>query len=512
MNKMGFLQAEKSTSVYKVKIPQPKYHSLTLGETGAGKTVSILHNILKQELLTSACFVVDEKHTLHYIVKHMLGEENFDNLYLFGDSVSMGRNDISLNLLELACGSKKSTKVFFDLLADVQTEQITTHSFWAQSASNMMRDMYGYLNSIKQFLVFMERHVTKTSNGYIKKVKIGDSETSVSVKIHLNAKPLTLHTFSQYFTDRKMFIALCTFSENIVQSILCVFPADIQFEIEDSLLQRMNILLNEMQDASKGMSQYIIDIYASEASGMSGVYFTACASLGNGLGDIVCLNDAKNSDDLVALLEEGNHIVLNSESLPRIATNTIVSRVLDILMLRAKRKTPKPIAFIADEVSRVLSRHSELDHVLAFGRDAKVRVHVSTQSESQIEELFGELKYKTMLENFGDIFRLSSDKYFLPKFHYYDKKKKTVYRAEPILVEEKVLMCIEKKYQEYMSQFENVEKKLNEVVVFDARLYGEKSKLILVDLNTLEERECEFFHSRRKVARYFKSSKLVRSR
>jgi len=507
MNKMGFLQVETSAGVDAVKIPQPKYHSLTLGETGAGKTVAVLHNILKQELSTSACFVVDEKHTLHYFVKHVLGEENFDKLYLLGDSVSQGKNDISLNLLELACGSTKSTKAFFDLLADVQTQEITQHSFWEQSASNMMRDMYGYLNSIKQFLAFMETHVTTTSNGYSKKVNIGDDETPVLVKIHFDAKPLTLNAYSRYFTDRKMFIALCTYGERVVKGIIRVFPFYVHSQFEDKLLQKMNILLHDMEYASQRMSQYIIDIQTHEASGMNGVYFTACANLGNGLGDIVCLNDEKNSDDLVALLEAGNHIVLNSESLPRIATNTIASRVLDILMLRAKRKNPMPVVFIADEASRVLSRHSEIDHVLAFGRDAEVKVHIATQTESQLEELFGRLKYQTMLENFGDIYRLSSDKYPMKRFHYYDKKKKRVYRADPQFVEDKVLMQTEKRYQEYMSQYVQVEKRANEVVVFDARLYGEKSRLILVDLDTLEERECEYFEQNKNIEKHFKKRK-----
>ena len=353
----------------------------------------------------------------------------------------------------------------------------------------------------------MEEHVTATSNGYSKKVDIGDDENPVLVKIHFDAKPLTLHTFVRYFTDRKMFIALCTYGENIVKSIIRVFPLYVKFEIEDKLLQKMNILFHEMEYASQRMSQYIIDIETHEASGMNGVYFTACANLGNGLGDIACLNDEKNSDDLVALLEAGNHIVLNSESLPRIATNTIASRVLDILMLRAKRKNPMPVAFIADEASRVLSRHSEIDHVLAFGRDAEVRVHIATQTESQLEELFGRLKYQTMLENFGDIYRLSSDKHPMKRFHYYDKKKKMVYHAEPQLIEDKVLMQIEKKYQEYMSQYAEVEKRANEVVVFDARLYGEKNRLILVDLDTFEERECEYFESNKNIEKHFKKRK-----
>ena len=56
MSKMGFLQAEKSTNADTVKTPQPKYHSLTLGETGAGKTVAVLHNILKKELSNFCLF------------------------------------------------------------------------------------------------------------------------------------------------------------------------------------------------------------------------------------------------------------------------------------------------------------------------------------------------------------------------------------------------------------------------------------------------------------------------
>jgi hypothetical protein len=95
----------------------------------------------------------------------------------------------------------------------------------------------------------------------------------------------------------------------------------------------------------------------------------------------------------------------------------------------------------------------------------------------------------------------------MKRFHYYDKKKKRVYRADPQFVEDKVLMQTEKRYQEYMSQYVQVEKRANEVVVFDARLYGEKSRLILVDLDTLEERECEYFEPNKNIEKHFKKRK-----
>jgi hypothetical protein len=260
-----------------------------------------------------------------------------------------------------------------------------------------------------------------------------------------------------------------------------------------------------MKDASYKMHKHILpyDISA-EASGIRGVYFTLMASLGGSIVDVDCLNASREPSDMIILLEEGKHIIINSESLPVMATNIIVSRTLEFLTLRAKRQNPIPVSFIADEASRVMSRKSDLDRILAFGREAGVSLHLATQAESQLVEMYGELKFHSMRSNFGDIYNLHTMEYPLDKFHYHSKKDEKVYITEPIFIDKKVLLHTEKAYQVETQQYKELEIEETEVVIYDARLYEEKHLLLVVDMHTLKEREVYYVVEDKKRVPYFK--------
>jgi len=508
MSTMGFLQMG---SEHKIKLPTPEYHSLTVGETGAGKTVSILYNIIKYEVKNAGCLIVDEKNTMHHFVKHILGYDLL-NVYQLGNSIANGKNDIGINLLELACGSKKSTQEFFDLLVDLDSETGSSHRFWAQSASEMIQDIYMFLNSIKKFLQFLEKHTINGVCEFEKVINIdGETDAIVKVKFKITSLPLTLRELAIYFQDKKQFIAICEKGGFIVRFIKQLFPLDAVEKLKDVELVKLNTLYHEMIQASIKIGNHTIPYDNFEASGVKGVYFTACSHINIGLSDLEYLNIPRPKFDIIGLLENGNHIIINSESLPTIATNIITSRILELLTLRAKRQIPKYIAFVADEASRILNKKSDMDRILAFGRESGVRVHIATQAESQLMELFGILKYNSMKENFGDMYFLSSDKYPLKKFAYYSKKENIIYESVPCFVEQEKLYEAEKNYQIATGQYSDVAIEKDEIIIYDARLYEEKNLLIAINIVTLEEREVEYVKVENDMQGYFKKLRKIDS-
>ena len=127
-----------------------------------------------------------------------------------------------------------------------------------------------------------------------------------------------------------------------------------------------------------------------------------------------------------------------------------------------------------------------------------------TQAESQLVELFGILKYNSMKENFGDVYFLSSDEYPLKKFVYFSKKENTIYESVPCFVEQKKLYEAEKNYQISTGQYYDVAIEQDEIIIYDARLYEEKSLLIAINIVTLEEREIEYLRVENDMQAYFK--------
>ncbi len=433
-------------------------------------------------------------------------------VYQLGNTIANGKNDIGINLLEIACGSKKSTQEFFDLLVGLDNETDSSHQFWAQAASEMIKDIYMFLNSIKRFLQFLEKYTAGVVYEFEKTININDdTDGIIKVKFKITPLPLTLRELAIYFQDKKQFIAICEKGEFIVRFIKQLFPLDSVAKLKDTELVKLNIFYNEMIKASIKLKNHTIPYDNSDASGVKGVYFTACSHINTSLVDLDYLNVPRPKFDIIELLENGNHIVINSESLPTIATNIITSRILELLTLRAKRQAPRHIVFVADEASRVLNKKSDMDRILAFGREAGIRIHIATQAESQLIELFGILKYNSMKENFGDVYFLSSDEYPLKKFVYFSKKENHIYKSVPCFVEQKKLYEAEKNYQISTGQYCDVQIEQDEIIIYDARLYEEKSLLIAINIVTLEEREVEYMRVKNDMQAYFKKVRKIDS-
>jgi type IV secretory pathway TraG/TraD family ATPase VirD4 len=492
VDKIGFLQ---SAVTHKSKIPFPKYHSLTVGETGSGKTVSILYNILKKELLHAGCLLIDEKNTMHLMLKHFMSDKGFSNVFQLGDTVANGTNDIKINLLQMACGSRKSAQMFFDALVGINNSNEQKHDFWEKSASYMLRDTYACIHSMKEYLSYLEKHFSYKPQIYSKEIYVMIKESKIAVKFSITSEPLTLKRLSDYFHNKKQFMALCADSEDIIKRLGIYFKDAKAMSNKINEIKKLKRLYAEMIVASKKMKKHTVTYDTeSDASGTNGVYFVAKSSLGYELADIECINCPNPKKNMITLLEQGKHIVVNSESFPVLVTNIITSRVLELLSLRAKRNRPQLVMFMADEASRVLTSSSELERVLSFGREASLKIHLAVQAETQLEQLFGRNTFISMKQNFVDIFTLSTNEYPLQQFEYYSKKEETTFTSVPIFVSRERLLLHELTFQKETHQFVDVKKLENEVVLYDSRLYEEKSRIILVNCENMDEREVEYVH------------------
>jgi len=485
MSRLGFINT--ATKNEKVKVPAFNGHTLTIGQTGCGKTTSIIRPLIEKSIKDKhAILLFDEKNLLHLDLKY-LDDAPIENVFQLG-GIAKGTNDLKINLLDMV-QSKKQFQKFANSLMRVSSSG-EGHRFWAQSAANMLSDIYQSLFSIKKLLQYASKNLYKDSLKVSIKITSDDSKLKdpLVYMYTINSQNLTIKELFSFFENRVKFKVFTEYHKELLYSIQeTVSSIFLISDIEDKCLQELDTLYYDIEKDLSRLKKWKISLKSQDSSGNNGVYFTVAASLGD-LAIIESVN-YPNGDNIIDILEEGKHVVVNSEDLPSQVTSILFSRTLDILSLRAKRKKIQTVSVIVDEASRVLNEDSELH--TDFLRQAKVFVHLAIQHESQLIEKFGESKYQTYQTNFQEIFKMATYEQVMPKFQYYSHYDGEVYISKPIFLEEKDLLKFEYIYQQETNQYSTLHLE-DEVVVYDGRLYEERKEVLVIDINTLEERSVPY--------------------
>jgi len=483
MSRLGFINTVAKNDKEKERVPTFNGHTLTIGQTGCGKTTSIIRPLIEKSIKDGrAIFLFDEKNLLHMDLKY-LDDAPIENVFQLG-GIANGTNDLKINLLDML-QSKKQFQKFANALMKVSSSG-EGHKFWAQGAANMLSDIYQALFSIKKLLQYASRNFCKELLTVFVRIMPDDSKLNENplYEYTINSQPLTITELFSYFESRIKFKAFAEYHQELLQAIRDVVSFTFfLFELEDKYLKKLDELYCNIENDLERLKKWKISLKSQDASGNNGVYFTVGASL----GDLAVLETVNhpNGDSIINILEDGKHVVVNSEVLPSQVTSILFSRTLDILSLRAKRKNIQPVSVIVDEASRVLNEDSELH--TDFLRQAKVFVHLAIQHESQLIEKFGKNKYQTYQTNFQEIFRMATYEQVIPKFQYYSHYDDEVYSSKPMFLEEEHLLKFEYIYQQETNQYPALQLE-NEVVVYDARLYEETNEVLLIDIKTFEER------------------------
>lgn len=502
MNTMGFIANDTNNKYSKTKTPSPTGHSLTIGETGSGKTTAVIRPLIKQAVEQgSSILLVDEKNLLHLDLK-FIEPDSVKKVFQLG-GIGGGSNDISINLLEII-KTKKQFKKFADTLMGV-TNSDNSHNFWARSASNMLVDVYMVLDAVKKVIQYAQSNVIGKDILFEKEAIVtgkkkelgslfGKEEESTPDKtstFKITAEPLTFKELFYYFNDRVVFKLLSEQMEFIGDELKHQIAKEIQSDVDQEHVIELDRLMDRVYEYGSSLKKWKINYETTGSSGNNGVYFTVSASLGE-LAEIDHINDPEGVD-IVSLLEEGRHVVINGESLSTQVVSIILSRVLDILSLRAKRENVQPVSVIIDEASRVMDSDFELH--TDFLRQAKVSVHLATQHETQIIEIFGENRWKTYQTNFQDIFTLSTHSYILKPFYYHDKRTDQTCKSQPLFFDRTSILKSENMFQRVTGQYEHIRRSEDEIVMYDARLYELKEQIIVINAMTLDEIEMKYKHS-----------------
>lgn len=491
MSTMGFIANNNKS---RTKTPAPTGHSLTIGETGSGKTTSVIRPLIRQAVEAgSSILLVDEKNLLHLDLK-LIESDAINKVFQLG-GIGQGSNDLSINLLEII-KTKKQFRKFADSLVGVERSG-ESHNFWAKSASNMLVDVYCVLDSLKKVIQYAQRHIVTKKITLTEQIEIKDKKKSLTELLdndskspiyhdfRINGKTLTLTELFHYFNSRIDFKILTENINTIYDLLKDKIVDDMKEHIDEREIEELDDLMSKLEEQSKSIQKWKIPYESGDNSGNNGVYFSVTACLGE-LAEVACINAAKG-DNLIDLLESGKHLVINSENLSSQVVSTLLSCTLDILSSRAKRENVQPVAVIIDEASRVINSDTELH--TDFLRQAKVCVHLATQHESQMIEMFGLNRWKTYQTNFPDIFSLSTHTLTLKPFSFHDKKTDMFYESTPLFFNRKDLLKAERKFQTMTDQFKSIHRSRNEVLVYDTRLHELKESLICINITTLEESE-----------------------
>ena len=318
-------------------------------------------------------------------------------------------------------------------------------------------------------------------------------DEDTSLKFRYSGKPLTLNELNQYFIEHDTFRILSGKAYKISKYLKDMVSDNLDISnMTQKKVKTLDKLFRELDEAVANISQYELGSNKAEASGDNGMWFSIRSSIPSSLIDNPSLNVKKESSDLIEILEEGNIIVVDSETLDSEAVSSILNFVWDRLSLRSSKNIKHPVACIVEEASRVLSPGTDLERTLAYARESNLSLILAVQSISQLKDIFGPIKLDSILNNVTHI-KLSSKEDKLKKFHFRVNDDETIQKFEPLFLSKEALYRADLRFQSETGQFGSVDKGRNELVIYDQILYDTRGTVILIDLETMSEREEDYY-------------------
>ncbi len=515
IQKIGFLQKiehayeeMKDDLGYSTKAGE---HVLITGSTGSGKSRLLLRILEHKVCLDEGICLVDEKNVLHREIKHIFKEQisrQEKKLYQLG-SPGYGSNDIRINILDLACSSKKKSKAFFEkIISEKYKTDGGSHLFWAEGAYKMAYDTYRFISTIQKILFFIASRTKNEENlifEYAAEIDLPEKDDKEWVKAYFTSSPLTFKDLNMFFIDYDQFKLISSFSKSIADKLIKECKYKHKYVLKDLSKKEASTIdsfLYELRIAGENLSRYQLNSDRTEFSGNNGLWFTLQSSIPSALVENEMINEPYPTHDMIEILESKDILIIDSESLEGSIVNIVMNTLWDVLSLRSSKNKTTPVSFMIEEASRVLSNDVDLERTLAYARESKLSITLVTQSISQLTHIFGDIQTDSILNNLK-IMELNEKDSSLPEFSFTVRKSGRTHSFEPNFTTMQEIYFAEHIFQKDTGQYILVDIEENEIVLFDQRLHELKGTVRVVDIGTMEEREGEYDISRKSHHGYF---------
>ena len=496
MEDIGFIKtkSQKMMDDATILVPPLFTHAIAFGQTGCGKTTSFIYPNIKHRLeLGHGILIYDYKGKEHLSVKALAKQTN-----RLDDVVEIGKPwGESINLIQNM--GEEAIDNFFDYILHHDASQ----QFWQNSAKSLGHSILKILKAIESFATVLgsidkdfennEEYIFREFGKYTS-FKYPIKRTLASL-LHVCSTSDTLNNFIKDL-DELSRITDMFIKENIEKILVEVAEGDMNSSkkiisqlicareyLMDVIEENRDTLKTFGKDSNENLTQNVIGSLTSPLSILAQNKFYNT-----------------NSFDVVSALNQGKIIIVNTQALSDVATESFNSSILYELTKRTQKINIHPISIFIDESQRILSKETDLP--VDILREAKVDVFLSTQNSALLKDKLGLDKFTALMGNLTHkyYFQTSTDEELQTEFILEEFKTFEYIASQNSFLKQQIsqplyLSLQEKIDTEYLFQTKhnilyNYAYEFHKkpyIVEYISSLYKEK-KLLLRDIKTYKER------------------------
>jgi DNA helicase HerA-like ATPase len=435
---MGFIKEQNRTNE-KLQIPADFKHCLILGETGSGKTSSVINPFLLDRMKRNhGILIFDFKGNYHYVVKALAKKEHkLNNVIELGKTYGSYANIIENLPLEAV------SKILRNLLNHGKDDK-----FWEESAIELGKSILGIIYYINELI-----DNYKYQYNFKSLIEIAKNPKNIQ-----SFKKETIKLVNKLFKN----MSYNSPKLNLIDLLLEEYKA-LDAVADDNLLKRM------IDDDEKTVLNSIIPSLINPITSLK--------------KDIVNINE-------INILEELNKrkiIIVSLNDFDENVLNAVVESIFYQIYYFKMDYPDTKISIFMDEAQKVINNNFKLP--LDVLREYKVEVILATQSIANLKEKVDANKIEALLANLVHKVYLNGQDMQVPKYEavYNDK----FYKLTPINIDNSNKFLAEIEYQKNYSKLKDLPFIYNNKPVIYSRYTD--VKLTIKDINLKSIGKIEFF-------------------
>ena len=378
---IGFAKQEEDAQICKegnLIIPCNFTHAAIIGETGCGKTTSMIYpNLLDRMQRGHGIFVLDYKGCEESAVKALAKRAGrLKDVVVVGTFLGE-----KINLIKDISGR--------DFKNTTSSLMKTIDSFWQEYGANLTLSIFNFLKALGEFTDIVGKHNIR---GFAQAVRLSD------------AYPFNIHTIRNLTQDILKFTEfLASVNGDLKLNLDQVVneKKEVRLRLKDLLASKQNLIdIMGRFDLTKAKNEErVINDFRN---------LSIMATVINELADDETVNADKNS--ISQYLNEGKIVVFNAINSSSQTLAMLLDSFIPSFIKRAGGKNLIPISLFLDETAKIAGKNSNFHEEIL--RQSKVELILAFQNESTLKKELGYDKYEALIGNMVDIYLMKNKSLF----------------------------------------------------------------------------------------------------
>lgn len=378
---IGFAKQEEDAQICKegnLIIPCNFTHAAIIGETGCGKTTSMIYpNLLDRMQRGHGIFVFDYKGCEESAVKALAKRAGrLKDVVVVGTFLGE-----KINLIKDISGR--------DFKNTTSSLMKTIDSFWQEYGANLTLSIFSFLKALGEFTDIVGKHNIR---GFAQVVRLSD------------AYPFNIHTIRNLTQDILKFTEfLASVNGDLKLNLDQVVneKKEVRLRLKDLLASKQNLIdIMGRFDLTKAKNEErVINDFRN---------LSIMATVINELADDETVNADKNS--ISQYLNEGKIVVFNAINSSSQTLAMLLDSFIPSFIKRAGGENLIPISLFLDETAKIAGKNSNFHEEIL--RQSKVELILAFQNESTLKKELGYDKYEALIGNMVDIYLMKNKSLF----------------------------------------------------------------------------------------------------